>query len=217
MKERNAKWKHLKGETTLLLSWFSDLNCCTALLNPNQILVEDCVPVLKKYVQEGRMFDYVINDLTAVPISTEPEGLSFWEKWIQQHQLKRNVTLMSERPHLDSMWEFLRLILDLSIKVLHPSGKYFTQVSDECKNAHVQSQCSFIMKKWLHFYLNKMFYLLPPVVRATVWIWLMHWLCTRNSWGSSRVPSVSPKRWCAYPRIWSCILSKTRFIVVCFY
>uniref|UniRef100_H3BYY1 Spermine synthase n=1 Tax=Tetraodon nigroviridis TaxID=99883 RepID=H3BYY1_TETNG len=65
-----------------------------------QILVEDCVPVLKKYAQEGRTFDYVINDLTAVPISTEPE---------------------------DSMWEFLRLILDLSIKVLHPSGKYFTQ------------------------------------------------------------------------------------------
>ncbi|XP_036975272.1 spermine synthase [Acanthopagrus latus] len=66
-----------------------------------QILVEDCVPVLKKYVQEGRMFDYVINDLTAVPISTEPEE--------------------------DSTWDFLRLILDLSIKVLHPSGKYFTQ------------------------------------------------------------------------------------------
>ncbi|KAM3600920.1 uncharacterized protein V6R79_004567 [Siganus canaliculatus] len=65
------------------------------------ILVEDCVPVLKRYVQEGRMFDYVINDLTAVPISTEPEE--------------------------DSTWEFLRLILDLSIKVLHPSGKYFTQ------------------------------------------------------------------------------------------
>lgn len=32
------------------------------------------------------------------------------------------------------MWEFLRLILDLSIKVLHPSGKYFTQVSYEWKN-----------------------------------------------------------------------------------
>ena len=38
-----------------------------------QILVEDCVPVLKKYVKEGRMFDYVINDLTAIPITTEPE------------------------------------------------------------------------------------------------------------------------------------------------
>ncbi|KAF7670269.1 hypothetical protein LDENG_00299820 [Lucifuga dentata] len=66
-----------------------------------QILVEDCVPVLKKYVHEGRMFDYVINDLTAVPISTEPEE--------------------------DSTWDFLRLILDLSIKVLRPTGKYFTQ------------------------------------------------------------------------------------------
>ncbi|KAK7926100.1 hypothetical protein WMY93_008410 [Mugilogobius chulae] len=66
-----------------------------------QILVEDCVPVLKKYVLDGKTFDYVINDLTAVPISTEPEE--------------------------DSTWEFLRLILDLSIKVLRSTGKYFTQ------------------------------------------------------------------------------------------
>uniref|UniRef100_A0A3P9CR27 Spermine synthase n=1 Tax=Maylandia zebra TaxID=106582 RepID=A0A3P9CR27_9CICH len=64
-------------------------------------VIQDCVPLLKKYVQEGRTFDYVINDLTAIPISTSPEE--------------------------DSTWEFLRLILDLSIKVLHPSGKYFTQ------------------------------------------------------------------------------------------
>lgn len=66
-----------------------------------QVLVEDCVPVLKKYMEEGRTFDYVINDLTAVPISTAPEE--------------------------DSTWEFLRLILDLSIKVLRSTGKYFTQ------------------------------------------------------------------------------------------
>ncbi|KAK5598392.1 hypothetical protein CRENBAI_012411 [Crenichthys baileyi] len=66
-----------------------------------QILIQDCVPLLKKYVQEGRTFDYVINDLTAIPISTAPEE--------------------------DSTWEFLRLILDLSIRVLHPEGKYFTQ------------------------------------------------------------------------------------------
>lgn len=132
-------------------------------------------------------------------------------KWIQQHQLKREVTLISERPHLDSMWEFLRLILDLSIKVLHPSGKYFTQVSNEWQNIHVQSQRSCTIKKRLHFYSNKMF--LFPVVRVMVWIWLMHWLCMRNSWGSSRVLSASPKRWSACPRIWSCILLKIRFIV----
>ncbi|XP_053313250.1 spermine synthase [Spea bombifrons] len=66
-----------------------------------QVLVEDCVPILKKYAKEGRMFDYVINDLTAVPISTSPEE--------------------------DSTWDFLRLILDLSIRVLKQDGKYFTQ------------------------------------------------------------------------------------------
>ncbi|XP_043928222.1 spermine synthase [Protopterus annectens] len=66
-----------------------------------QILVEDCVPLLKRYAEEGRTFDYVINDLTAVPISTSPEE--------------------------DSTWDFLRLILDLSMKVLKPAGKYFTQ------------------------------------------------------------------------------------------
>ncbi|XP_033635693.1 spermine synthase-like [Asterias rubens] len=65
-----------------------------------KVLVEDCVPILKKYVQEGKQFDYVINDLTAVPITTEPQG---------------------------DQWDFLRLILDLSMKVLRPSGRYFTQ------------------------------------------------------------------------------------------
>ncbi|KAK2501398.1 hypothetical protein MC885_020188, partial [Smutsia gigantea] len=65
------------------------------------VLIEDCIPVLKRYAKEGREFDYVINDLTAVPISTSPEE--------------------------DSTWEFLRLILDLSMQVLKQDGKYFTQ------------------------------------------------------------------------------------------
>ncbi|KAG8511917.1 Spermine synthase, partial [Galemys pyrenaicus] len=55
-----------------------------------QVLKEDCIPVLKRYAKEEREFDYVINDLPAVPISTSPEE--------------------------DSTWEFLRLILDLSMK-----------------------------------------------------------------------------------------------------
>uniref|UniRef100_A0A8C5S5V9 Spermine synthase n=1 Tax=Laticauda laticaudata TaxID=8630 RepID=A0A8C5S5V9_LATLA len=67
----------------------------------HQVLIEDCIPVLKRYAKEERMFDYVINDLTAVPISTSPEE--------------------------DSTWEFLRMILDLSMRVLKPDGKYFTQ------------------------------------------------------------------------------------------
>ncbi|KAG8515687.1 Spermine synthase [Galemys pyrenaicus] len=66
-----------------------------------QVLIEDCIPVLKRYAKARREFDYVINDFTAVPISTSPEE--------------------------GSTWEFLRLILDLSMKVLKQDGKYFTQ------------------------------------------------------------------------------------------
>ena len=40
-----------------------------------QVLVEDCVKVLEGYCEEGNLFDYVINDLTAIPISTEPRGV----------------------------------------------------------------------------------------------------------------------------------------------
>nr|XP_002126555.1 spermine synthase-like [Ciona intestinalis] len=65
-----------------------------------KIIVEDCVPHLKKFAAEGQKFDYVINDLTAIPISLEPTG---------------------------SFWDFLRLILSLSIDVLEEDGKYFTQ------------------------------------------------------------------------------------------
>ena len=43
----------------------------------------------------------MISDLTVVPISTSPEE--------------------------DCTWEFLRLIVDLSVKVLKQDGKYFTQ------------------------------------------------------------------------------------------
>lgn len=66
-----------------------------------KVLREDCIRVLKRYTKEGREFDCAVNDLTAVPISTSPEE--------------------------DSTWEFLRLILHLSVKVLKQDGKYFTQ------------------------------------------------------------------------------------------
>lgn len=71
------------------------------LLGENhKVHIGDCVKYLEQCIKEGRTFDYVINDLTAIPVTKEPIG---------------------------SLWEFLRLILDMSMKVLSPSGKYFTQ------------------------------------------------------------------------------------------
>eukprot|EP00049_Salpingoeca_infusionum_P026024 m.23255 g.23255 ORF g.23255 m.23255 type:complete len:453 (+) comp8470_c0_seq1:262-1620(+) len=65
-----------------------------------QVLVTDCIPVLTKYIEEGRTFDVVLNDLTAIPVTTSPQG---------------------------SNWDFLRLILNLSIGVMHADSHYITQ------------------------------------------------------------------------------------------
>ncbi|XP_057327470.1 spermine synthase isoform X2 [Microplitis mediator] len=63
-----------------------------------EIIIGDCVEALSHMVEEGRQFDYVFGDLTDLPISP-PDG---------------------------DAWDFIRLILNKTVKVLKPSGKYMT-------------------------------------------------------------------------------------------
>jgi len=67
-----------------------------------KIYCEDCIPRLKRYEKEGKKFDVVINDLTAIPCSLDDELA-------------------------DDLWNFLKLILDLSMSVMNQNGHYFTQ------------------------------------------------------------------------------------------
>ncbi|XP_046752505.1 spermine synthase [Diprion similis] len=64
-----------------------------------EIIVGDCVKTLKHMIEEGRQFDYVFGDLTDIPISPTPDG---------------------------DAWNFIRLILNSSFKVLKPTGKFMT-------------------------------------------------------------------------------------------
>ncbi|XP_063242932.1 spermine synthase [Bacillus rossius redtenbacheri] len=79
-------------------------SCCGTCLDTYkgdnyEIIIGDCVEVLKKFIAEGRKFDYVFGDLTDIPISTSPQG---------------------------ELWDFIRLILNSSVAVLKPNGKYMT-------------------------------------------------------------------------------------------
>ncbi|KAJ7394349.1 hypothetical protein OS493_000154 [Desmophyllum pertusum] len=65
-----------------------------------EIRIDDCVKALKEYVKNGRTFDYVINDLTDIPIA------------VSLH---------------DSHWDFVREILNLTLRVLKPEGKFYAQ------------------------------------------------------------------------------------------
>ncbi|XP_065361180.1 spermine synthase isoform X2 [Calliphora vicina] len=64
-----------------------------------EIIVGDCVEYMKKFIGEGRKFDYVFGDLTDIPISGAPIG---------------------------ECWDFIRTILEHSFKILKPDGKYLT-------------------------------------------------------------------------------------------
>lgn len=64
-----------------------------------EVRVGDCIPSMKAYAAEGKVFDAVINDLTAIPVTTTA----------------------------GKDWEFVELILQLSIKLLAKDGSYYTQ------------------------------------------------------------------------------------------
>nr|XP_029735466.1 spermine synthase-like isoform X2 [Aedes albopictus]XP_029735534.1 spermine synthase-like isoform X2 [Aedes albopictus] len=64
-----------------------------------EIVVGDCMMYLNKFIKEGRKFDYVFGDLTDIPISDTPTG---------------------------EIWDFIRVILESSFKVLKPDGKFMT-------------------------------------------------------------------------------------------
>ena len=39
-----------------------------------QVRIDDCIKALKEYVELGKKFDYVINDLTDIPINVSLQG-----------------------------------------------------------------------------------------------------------------------------------------------
>eukprot|EP00730_Choanoeca_flexa_P000736 TRINITY_DN10318_c0_g1_i2.p1 TRINITY_DN10318_c0_g1~~TRINITY_DN10318_c0_g1_i2.p1 ORF type:complete len:428 (+),score=105.74 TRINITY_DN10318_c0_g1_i2:903-2186(+) len=65
-----------------------------------EVRLTDCIPELDEMIQNGDKFDFVINDLTAIPVTHAVEG---------------------------SDWDFLQLVLGKAIQVLKPNGKYITQ------------------------------------------------------------------------------------------
>jgi len=70
-----------------------------------KIIMGDCTIALQKFIETGETFDYIINDLTAIPVG----------------EFSSNKQAMGET------WDFLRLILDFSIKLLAPGGIYLAQ------------------------------------------------------------------------------------------
>ncbi|XP_053602324.1 spermine synthase isoform X2 [Plodia interpunctella] len=64
-----------------------------------EIIVEDCMLTINKFIKEGKKVDYIFGDLTDIPISESACG---------------------------ELWEFMITILEASFKILKPNGKFMT-------------------------------------------------------------------------------------------
>lgn len=79
---------------------------------PNyKVIVGDCLKYMQDYIQQNRSFDVIFNDLTDIPIST-----------------KDNKELLDFLENTDEKWNFVKEILELSLKLLRPTGLYLNHV-----------------------------------------------------------------------------------------
>ncbi|KAK4878129.1 hypothetical protein RN001_010635 [Aquatica leii] len=77
---------------------------------PNyQIIIGDCLQSLSAFHKEGQTFDYIFGDLTDVPITETSET-----------------------------WNFVKNYLELSFKILKPSGKFMTHGNGACCKTALQ-------------------------------------------------------------------------------
>lgn len=67
-----------------------------------KIVIADCVNVLHECIQAGRLFDYVINDLTEFPVDKAAKGYTY-------------------------DFETTNLVTELSLKAIKPTGKLFSR------------------------------------------------------------------------------------------
>ncbi|XP_076255614.1 spermine synthase isoform X2 [Rhynchophorus ferrugineus] len=84
-----------------------------------KIIVGDCMKSLEQYIKEGRKFDYIFGDLTDVPISED---------------------------HSEQLWAFINKILQMSCKVLKPTGKFMTHLTGTSCPEAVEQYSQYLQK-----------------------------------------------------------------------
>ncbi|KAF7267375.1 hypothetical protein GWI33_019383 [Rhynchophorus ferrugineus] len=121
-----------------------------------KIIVGDCMKSLEQYIKEGRKFDYIFGDLTDVPISED---------------------------HSEQLWAFINKILQMSCKVLKPTGKFMTHLTGTSCPEAVEQYSQYLQK-------------LQPSVKYTMdrafvpsfleeWVFCQYRLAVRSSVWSS--------------------------------
>lgn len=96
--------QHLRGACGDTLDKLEDANY--------KVIIDDCLKYLDRYNGEGRKFDFVFNDLTDIPLSSEKTEVG------------------------RDLWNFVKKILNKSFKCLKSDGYYMNHaVGTSCVSA----------------------------------------------------------------------------------
>nr|CAB3266410.1 spermine synthase-like [Phallusia mammillata] len=93
-------------------------SCCGDSLDKYEgenykIIVGDCIKYLEEYAREGRKFDYVISDITDVPIETnEKNNQEIKESWLS-----------------GAGWKFFKQVFNYSLKLVETDGIIMTHIT----------------------------------------------------------------------------------------
>lgn len=97
----------------------------------HKIIIDDCMKVLRKSLQEGKKYDVILNDLTDIPVCKRQESLTAFEPNLKQQ---------------DNPWHFIEAIFNLSLACLADDGFYLNHATGRGNKASLAAYENFLLK-----------------------------------------------------------------------
>ena len=94
-----------------------------------KIIIDDCLKVLRKSVDEGKKYDFIFNDLTDIPVCQRKDALTAFD---------------SSAVQTDSPWHFIETIFNLSLDCLAEDGVYMNHASGKGNREAIESYEDFL-------------------------------------------------------------------------
>ena len=96
-----------------------------------KIIVDDCMKVLRKSIEDGKKYDVIFNDLTDIPVTKRSESLTAFD---------------SRAVQKDNEWHFIEVIFNLSLDCLADNGLYMNHATGKGNTKAIKAYEDFLTK-----------------------------------------------------------------------
>lgn len=96
-----------------------------------EIIIDDCMKILRKSVKDGKTYDVIFNDLTDIPVTKRSESLTAFDSSISQK---------------DNPWHFIEAIFNLSMACLDQEGVYMNHATGKGNKQTLKAYDDFLTR-----------------------------------------------------------------------